>query len=65
VILGFVWTCNSEIVFITDHGVELFQVQLSPKTNRDKERKGGRDWVGRVMLTDSKRWLTFTFRLFL
>ncbi|PNF37761.1 hypothetical protein B7P43_G11318 [Cryptotermes secundus] len=26
VILGFVWTCNSEIVFITDHGVELFQV---------------------------------------
>jgi glucose-6-phosphate isomerase len=27
VILGFVWTHNNEIVFVTDHGVELFQVQ--------------------------------------
>ena len=26
-ILGFVWTSNNEIVFVTDHGVELFQVQ--------------------------------------
>lgn len=26
VILGFVWTYNNEIVFVTDHGVELFQV---------------------------------------
>jgi len=26
VILGFVWTHNNEIVFVTDHGVELFQV---------------------------------------
>jgi hypothetical protein len=25
-ILGFVWTHNSEIVFVTDHGVEFFQV---------------------------------------
>jgi hypothetical protein len=25
-ILGFVWTHNNEIVFVTDHGVEFFQV---------------------------------------
>ncbi|KAG8228249.1 hypothetical protein J437_LFUL015056 [Ladona fulva] len=26
IILGFVWTGNTEIAFITDHGIELFQV---------------------------------------
>lgn len=25
-ILGFVWTHGNEILFVTDHGVELFQV---------------------------------------
>ncbi|XP_058803853.1 regulator of MON1-CCZ1 complex [Phymastichus coffea] len=25
-ILGFVWTCGNEILFVTDHGVELLQV---------------------------------------
>ncbi|XP_066997555.1 regulator of MON1-CCZ1 complex [Anabrus simplex] len=32
VILGFVWTCNNEIVFVTDHGVELFQVLPEKRT---------------------------------
>ncbi|GLH05996.1 Uncharacterized protein GBIM_11526 [Gryllus bimaculatus] len=27
VILGFVWTHSNEIVFVTDHGIELYQVQ--------------------------------------
>ena len=27
-ILGFVWTHGNEILFVTDHGVELFQVSL-------------------------------------
>jgi hypothetical protein len=39
VILGFVWTCNSEIVFITDHGVELFQVSYPPETSKDKKKE--------------------------
>ena len=33
VILGFVWTYNNEIVFVTDHGVELFQVMLNTLVN--------------------------------
>ena len=28
-ILGFVWTYGNEILFVTDHGVELFQVITS------------------------------------
>lgn len=27
-ILGFVWTHGNEILFVTDHGVELYQVNL-------------------------------------
>lgn len=27
-ILGFVWTYGNEILFVTDHGAELFQVIL-------------------------------------
>ncbi|KAK3612274.1 hypothetical protein CHS0354_010985 [Potamilus streckersoni] len=32
IIKGFIWTNNSEIVFITDHGIEVYQVNPEKKT---------------------------------
>ncbi|KAK2168546.1 hypothetical protein LSH36_16g11043 [Paralvinella palmiformis] len=31
-IIGFVWTASNEIVFVTDFGIELYQVQLEKKS---------------------------------
>ncbi|CAN8011155.1 unnamed protein product [Ixodes pacificus] len=33
-ILGFAWTCVNEIVFVTDHGIELYQVSAEKRTLR-------------------------------
>lgn len=33
-ILGFAWTCSNEIVFVTDHGIELYQVSCEKRTLR-------------------------------
>eukprot|EP00092_Neocalanus_flemingeri_P012398 GFUD01013366.1.p1 GENE.GFUD01013366.1~~GFUD01013366.1.p1 ORF type:complete len:648 (+),score=195.80 GFUD01013366.1:551-2494(+) len=32
VILGFVWTSNTEVVFITDHGIEIYSISPEKKT---------------------------------
>ncbi|KAL3226363.1 hypothetical protein MRX96_004455 [Rhipicephalus microplus] len=33
-ILGIAWTCANEIVFVTDHGIELYQVSSEKRTLR-------------------------------
>jgi len=34
VILGYVWTSNSDIIFVTDHGFEMYSVNQEKKTSK-------------------------------
>lgn len=34
VILGFIWTSNTEVVFITDHGIEIYSISQEKKSTK-------------------------------
>lgn len=34
VILGFIWTSNSEVVFVTDHGIEIYSISQEKKVTK-------------------------------
>ena len=33
-IIGFIWTSNTEVVFVTDHGLEIYNISQDKKTTK-------------------------------